>query len=71
MKEKIHSNSLANLSGRPKAYLDEAKKDANLTETGWQGTQPIIRKLGCASVSEFIEKLGRGQIDFKLLESSQ
>lgn len=73
MKEEIHSNSLANLSGRPKAYLDEAKKRRNLTvtETGWQGTQPIIRKLGCASVSEFIEKLGRGQIDFKLLETSQ
>lgn len=71
MKEKTHSNNLAKFSGRPKAYLNEAKKRRNLTvtETGWQGAQPIIRKLGCASVSEFIEKLGRGQIDIKLLES--
>ena len=69
MKEKTHPNKIANLSGRPKAYLNEVKKRRNLTvtETGWQGSQPIIRKLGCASVSEFIEKLGRGQIDFSLL----
>ncbi len=72
MAKKIHPNSLANLTGRPQAYLDEKKKRRNLTvtDTGWEGAQPIVRKAGCASVSEFIEKLGRGQIDFKLLESA-
>lgn len=72
MAKKIHPNSLANLSGRPKAYLNEDKRRRSLTvtDTGWEGAQPIIRQAGCASVSEFIEKLGRGQIDFKLLESA-
>ncbi len=72
MTKKIHPNSLANLTGRPRAYLNEKKKRRSLsiTDTGWEGAQPIIRQAGCSSVSEFIEKLGRGQIDFKLLESA-
>ena len=72
MAKKVHPNSLANLSGRPQAYLDEKKKRRNLTvtDTGWEGAQAMVRKAGCASVSEFLEKLGRGQIDFKLLESA-
>ena len=63
-----HPNSLANLrpgsGGRPKGYLSEEKKRRNLTVTdaGWEGVQPVIKKLGCSSVSEFLEKLGRGEI---------
>ncbi len=72
MAKKIHPNSLANLTGRPRAYINEQKKRRSLsiTDTGWEGAQPIVRQAGCSSVSEFIEKLGRGQIDFKLLESA-
>lgn len=63
-----HPNSLSNLkpgSGRkPKAFASEDKKRRYLTvtETGWEGVQPIIREFGCSSVSEFLEKLGRGEI---------
>ncbi|MDJ0717320.1 MAG: hypothetical protein QNJ54_24400 [Prochloraceae cyanobacterium] len=63
-----HPNSLSNLkpgSGRkPKAFAEEDKKRRYLTvtETGWEGVKPIIKQLGCSSVSEFLEKLGRGEI---------
>jgi len=64
-----HPNSLANLKpgsgGRPKGYLSQQKKRRNLTvtEEGWEGVKPIIKKFGCSSVSEFLEKLGRGEIE--------
>ncbi len=64
-----HPNSLANLhpgsgGGRPKGYLSQEKKRRNLTVTdaGWEGVKPVIKQLGCSSVSEFLEKLGRGEI---------
>ena len=62
-------NSLANLKlgygGRPKGFESEGKKRRSLsvTETGWEGTQLAIKKYGCKSVSEFLEKFGRGQLD--------
>jgi type II secretory pathway component PulK len=59
-----HPNSLQNLThqGRPLDY-DEPKKTRRLsiTETGWDSAQKLIRSMGM-SVSEFVEKLGRGQL---------
>ena len=62
-------NSLANLKlgqgTKPRGFDCEEKKRRNLsvTETGWQGTQSVVKQYGCKSVSEFLEKLGRGQLD--------
>jgi hypothetical protein len=61
-----HPNTLANLTyheGRPLAF-GEAKKRRNLsvTEEAWIGLQPIVEELGCNSVSDLLEKLGRGVV---------
>lgn len=61
-----HPNSRSNLNfhnGRPQAY-DEPKKQRYLsvTETGWQGMQRLASQLGCNSVSELLEQMGRSQI---------
>ena len=61
-------NSLANLQpgkGRkPKGFDGAEKKRRSLTvsDDGWEGILPIIEEVGCSSVSEFLEKLGRGQL---------
>ena len=64
-KHKIHPNSLQNLNreGRPHAF-DEDKKRRYLTvtETGWEGTVAIASSHDCKSVSELLEKLGRGEL---------
>lgn len=60
-------NSLANLtyhSGRPKAYGTEKKQRyITVTEEGWEGAQDFAKAMGCTSFSDFVEKLGRKQID--------
>ena len=67
-------NSLANLKPgygtKPRGFNSEEKKRRNLsvTETGWKGTQLTAREYGCKSVSEFLEKLGRGEIDLSKKE---
>ncbi len=61
-----HPKSRANLTyheGRPAAFGSRKKtRSITVTEEGWEGAQTIVRDLGCSSVSEFMEKLGRGQI---------
>jgi hypothetical protein len=49
------------------------KKERTVTvsQTGWEGTQAILQSLGCSSVSELLEKLGRKQlavVDMEALE---
>ncbi len=61
-------NSLANLKlggGRNKGYESEDKKRRHLTvtDTGWEGAKLFIKQYGCKTVSEFLEKAGRGQLD--------
>ena len=67
-----HPHSQANLTyheGRPKAFgAQKKKRNLTVTEEGWEGLQPIILELGCESVSEFLEKVGRGQV--KILATS-
>ena len=61
-----HPNSLANLvhTGRPKAYNAKKKvRSLTVTEEGWDGSKAVIKKLGYKSVSEFLENLGRGQVN--------
>jgi hypothetical protein len=61
-----HPNSQANLvyhEGRPKVFgTKKLKRNLTVTETGWLGLQPIIQQVGCNSVSEFLEKVGRGEL---------
>lgn len=58
-----HQNSLANLQPRAKTYNEEKKKRTlTVTESGWEGAVQAIEAAGCSSVSEFLEKLGRGEV---------
>lgn len=60
--------SLENLihEGRPSGeeVYGEPKKKRTLTvtESGWQGAVKAAKAAGCSSVSEYLEKLGRGQV---------
>lgn len=60
--------SLENLihEGRPSGeqVYGEPKKKRTLTvtESGWQGLIKASKADGCTSVSEYLEKIGRGQI---------
>ena len=62
-------NSLANLTlgygAKPKGFDSEEKKRRYLTvtDTGWEGMKSFVSQYGCKSVSEFMEKVGRGQLD--------
>jgi len=64
-----HPNSLANLNyrgGRPKTFGSKKKqRTLTVTEEGWEGLKPLMEKLECKSVSEFLEKAGRGLLDIK------
>ncbi len=61
-----HPKSLANLTyheGRPRLFGEEKKRrNISVTEKGWDGVKSIADELGCASISDFIEKVGRGQV---------
>ncbi len=62
-----HPNSQANLTyhgGRPPAYGENKRKRyLSVTDEGWDGVQAAVRAAGCSSVSEFLEKLGRGEVN--------
>lgn len=64
-KQGEHPNSLANLihEGRPKIYGTEKKQRyLSITEEGWMGAKDIAQTVECRSVSDLIEKLGRGEL---------
>lgn len=64
MKQKVHPNSLANLTreGRPLTYEEPKKpRSVSVTPTGWVGVQTTARSLGL-SISELLERLGRGDL---------
>lgn len=59
-----HKNSLSNLTheGRPLEYGEpKAGHRVTVTPTGWNNAKQLIGSMGM-SVSEFLEKLGRGQV---------
>ncbi len=58
-----HQNSLANLRPQQKIYDEEKKKRTlSVTESGWKGVAEVVEATGCSSVSELLEKLGRGEV---------
>ena len=64
-KQGEHPNSLANLihSGRPKTYRAEKKQRyLSVTEEGWDGVKDVAKMVDCTSVSDLLEKLGRGEL---------
>jgi hypothetical protein len=64
-KQGEHPNSLANLihSGRPKTYGAEKKQRyLSVTEEGWDGVKDVAKMVECTSVSDLLEKLGRGEL---------
>ncbi len=61
----MHPNSLANLNrkGRAKAFDSEKKKRfLTVTEEGWSGVLKAAETVGCSSVSDLLERLGRGNV---------
>lgn len=67
MKRELHQNSLANLThrdGRPPIFGKRKKQHSvTVTEEGWNGVVEVIEAAGCSSVSEFLERLGRGEVN--------
>ncbi len=61
-----HPHSKANLSfseGRPCLYSEPKKnRTVCLTQRGWDELKLLARNLGYSSVSDFMEKVARGQI---------
>jgi hypothetical protein len=66
-KQQKNPNSLKNLihEGRPssKQVYGEPKVQRTLTvtETGWKGAVAAIKAAGYGSISDYLEKIGRGQ----------
>jgi hypothetical protein len=64
-KRKMNPKSLENLEKRGRTPdWDEEKKRRYLsvTDPGFDGSLRVARSLGCVSVSDLIEKIGRGAI---------
>lgn len=61
-----HPNSLANLTwknGRPiKFGAKKVRHCLSISEEGWAGIAQMAEAAGCTSVSDFLEKLGRGEL---------
>ena len=61
-----HPKSRANLTyheGRPLIFGKPKKKHGiTVTDEGWEGVKDVVKELGCKSVSEFLEKVGRKQV---------
>lgn len=60
-----HPNSLANLQhkGRPVVFEEKKKvRTVSVTQTGWDGVFQAAEASGCSSISEFLERLGRGEV---------
>ncbi len=64
-----HPNSLANLTyhkGRKSNYgTPKSKRGVTLTDEGWNGIKVLAEQHGCSSVSDFLEKVGRGLVEVK------
>jgi hypothetical protein len=61
-----HPKSRANLTyheGRPLTFGKRKKQHGiTVTEEGWEGVKDVVKELGCSSVSDFLEKVGRGEV---------
>jgi hypothetical protein len=64
MERKVHPNSLANLGTRPLLFEEKKKtRTVTVTEEGWKAIKQKAKDAGCSSISDFIEKVARGQIE--------
>jgi hypothetical protein len=64
-------HSLQNLTykgGRPTEF-NESKEPhtVTITPSGWQGLKELVEQQGCSSISDFLDRLGRGE--FSLSDS--
>jgi hypothetical protein len=60
-----HPNSISNLirEGRPLLYEQQKKaRSITLTDDSWNKLEILAKAYNCASKSEFIEKICRGEI---------
>jgi len=61
-----HPNSQKNLSNKGRGLKYGQKKAPHMirvTDDGWEGVSSQIEKLGERSLSDFVERLGRGHIE--------
>lgn len=60
-------NSRQNLSPRTPLY-GETKKvhEVTVTEEAWVALKGVVKSSGCRSVSDLLEKLGRGELILQL-----
>lgn len=61
-----HPNSQKNLSNKGRGLQYGQKKAPHMirvTKDGWEGVSKQIEKLGERSLSDFVERLGRGHIE--------
>ncbi len=68
-----HPNSLKNLKlGGNKLRYEQPKKRRciSLTDEGWDKCRQLIKQNFDLSVSEFMEQLGRGEIDLEVLQKA-
>ncbi|NEP09740.1 MAG: hypothetical protein F6K14_05850 [Symploca sp. SIO2C1] len=68
MTRKINPKSLKNLThdGRPTIHNErKTTHNISITPTGWSGLNKIAKSMGYSSVSEFIERVGRGEVNLK------
>ena len=60
-----HPNSRVNLQlrGRTPDYSENKKQRyLSVTQEGWDGIRTVATAADCASISDLIEKLGRGEL---------
>ena len=68
-----HPNSLKNLKlGGNKLRYEQPKKRRciSLTDEGWDKCRELVKQNFGLSVSEFMEQLGRGEIDLEVLQKA-
>lgn len=57
--------SLENLSTREPIYGEKKKRrELTVTDEGWEGAKQVAKELGCSSLSDLIEQIGRRSITF-------
>lgn len=61
--------SLDNLSPRDPVYGAKKKRhEITVTDEGWEGAKEAIKQAGFSSLSDLVEKLGRGLAEVRLKE---
>ncbi|MDX2231316.1 MAG: hypothetical protein NW220_16890 [Leptolyngbyaceae cyanobacterium bins.349] len=61
-----HPHSLENLSKREPIYGEKKKRrELTVTDEGWEGAKQVAKEMGCSSLSDLIEKLGRRMIELQ------